>query len=160
MSHRITILEEGLDEWVEVIRKSFETEVATFMITEEQVPTNGAFLKVESLHRMVDQGATLFGLWDSGLQVGFIAVEKESEGAYRLEKLAVLPEYRHEGYGRQLVDYATNYIIQQGGRQITLGIIDEHTVLKGWYQRLGFRVTKHKRFKHLPFTVCFMKKSL
>ncbi len=156
----MAILEEGLDEWVEIIRKSYETVAATFMITEEQVPTNGAFLKVEALHRMINQGATLFGLWDGELPVGFAALEKESERGYRLEKLAVLPEFRHKGYGRQLVDYTTNYIKEQGGKEITLGVIDEHTILKEWYQTLGFRMTKHKKFKHLPFTVCFMKKSL
>lgn len=160
MSYRITLLEEGLDEWVEILQKSFETETAALMITEEQVPTNGAFIKVEALHRMKDQGSTLFGLWQGTVPVGFVVVEKESEKCYRFEKLAVLPEFRHKGYGGALVEYASEYIKKQGGKQVTIGLIDEHLVLKEWYQTLGFRMTKHKKFKHLPFTVCFMKKSL
>jgi diamine N-acetyltransferase len=43
------------------------------------------------------------------------------------------------------------------GRQVSIGIIDDHTVLKNWYLGLEFKETNTKQFAHLPFTVCFME---
>jgi diamine N-acetyltransferase len=43
---------------------------------------------------------------------------------------------------------------------ISIGIIDEHTVLKQWYRKLGFTEVNRKKYDHLPFTVCSMEKRL
>jgi len=39
-------------------------------------------------------------------------------------------------------------------------MINESTILKNWYKKLGFRETGTKNFEHLPFTVCFMDMNL
>lgn len=75
-----------------------------------------------------------------------------------MEKLAVLPEYRHKNYGAELVRFVFDYIRNRGGQKLSIGIIDEHTVLKYWYKELGFKEIGTQVFNHLPFTVCFMEK--
>ncbi len=98
-----------------------------------------------------------FGLFVGNRQVGFIAVEKESDGAYRMKRLAVLPEYRHEGFGRELVKCSIDYLRNKGVRNLLIGMVNEQTVLKEWYKGMGFREISVKEFEHLPFKVCFME---
>ena len=45
---------------------------------------------------------------------------------------------------------------KRDAEEITIGIIEENTVLKNWYADHGFVHTGTKKFPHLPFTVGFM----
>lgn len=75
-----------------------------------------------------------------------------------LDHLAVLPPYRHLGLGKELVAYAADYAKDHlGAQKIQIGIVEENTVLKTWYQSQGFIHTGTKTFDHLPFTVGFME---
>jgi hypothetical protein len=47
--------------------------------------------------------------------------------------------------------------VEFGGNKITIGIIDENTVLKDWYSANGFIHTGVKRYEHLPFAVGYME---
>ena len=149
-----------LDVSLRVIRDSFQTVTGQFGLTEENCPTHPAFMTAGQLEDMKDRGLKLFGLFSRGQQVGFIAVEKNEGGVFWIEKLAVLPSHRHHGFGEKLVGHAIDYIRENGGTKVSLGMIDEHTVLKDWYKGLGFRQTSARRFPHLPFTVCMMEKNL
>lgn len=77
-----------------------------------------------------------------------------------MEKLAVLPEHRHKGYGKKLMGFVFEQVKMSKGERISIGIINESTVLKNWYIENGFAETGTKKFEHLSFTVCFMEKSL
>ena len=75
-----------------------------------------------------------------------------------LNNLAVLPEYRHLGIGKELVDYAIAYSKNTiGANKISIGIIEENSVLKECYEKIGFVHTGTQKFEHLPFTVGFME---
>jgi len=89
-----------------------------------------------------------------------VAVEKADHHLYYIEKLAVLPDCRHKGMGKMLVSHALDYIASKGGQKVSIGIIDEQTILKTWYRMLGFTETGTKKFPHLPFTVCFMEQNI
>jgi len=142
-----------------VIREAFGTVAVQFNLTRENCPTHPSFITADQLRGLKDKGLIFFGLFN-GNQTGFIAVEKAENGIFYIEKLAVLPEYRHRGYGRSLVEYAFDYIRNKGGKTVSIGIIDEHTILKEWYRDIGFKETGTRRFPHLPFTVCFMEMEL
>jgi ribosomal protein S18 acetylase RimI-like enzyme len=146
-----------LDTCADVIRRAFGTVAEEFGLTAENVPTNGAFLKTERLVAERDKGFLQYGLSAAGSIVGFMQLEKAGDGAYYLEKLAVLPEHRHQGYGRQLLDFAKNKVRVLGGIKIGITIIEENTRLKDWYNAYGFTHTGTKKFDHLPFTVGFME---
>ena len=62
------------------------------------------------------------------------------------------------GLGKELVAYAADYAKDHlGAQKIQIGIVEENTVLKAWYQSQGFIHTGTKTFGHLPFTVGFME---
>jgi GNAT superfamily N-acetyltransferase len=102
----------------------------------------------------------LFGLFHDGKQAGFVAVERAEDSVYYLEKLAVLPEYRNRGYGRQLVSFVIERVRRLGGKKLGLGMWDIQSDLKEWYTGMGFRETSKKELDFLPLTVCFMEMEL
>ena len=132
--------DDALPDCVPVIGESFATVAEEFGLTEANCPTNPAFIREERL-------------------AGCVAVEAKGDVAY-IEKLAVLPAYRHRGLGKRLVDAAMEYAGVMGCGTVSIGIIDENRVLKEWYRGMGFEVTEIKRFDHLPFRVCMMERKI
>lgn len=151
---------EELDACADVIRRSFGTVAEEFGLTAKNCPTNGAFLKIERLVSEMNQGVCLYGLYCTGTLIGFMELKEKDEGAFTLEKLAVLPEYRHNGGGGRLLAYACGEVEKMGGNRIKIGIIEENTRLKAWYLKYGFIHTGTACFAHLPFTVGFMEKQI
>lgn len=123
---------------VKVIRDSFKTVALEFGLNEGNCPTHPSLITLDKLLELKSK-AKLFGLFLNKIQVGFVAIEKADDRVYYLDKLAVLPEYRHNGYGRKLVGFVSSYVEKHKGERVSLGMIDESTVLKDWYRELGFR---------------------
>jgi len=150
---------QDLENSVKVIRDSFKTVALEFGLNEDNCPTHPSLITLDKLLELKEK-ANLFGLFLNKAQVGFVAIEKADDRVYYLDKLAVLPDYRHKGYGKKLVGFVSSFVKKHDGQKVSLGMIDESTVLKNWYKELGFKETGTKKFEHLPFTVCFMEKSL
>jgi diamine N-acetyltransferase len=142
-----------------VVRESFKTVARDFDLTKENCPTHPSLVTFDQLMELHREGLRFFGLFVDMAQFGFVAVERGYDTVYYMEKLAVLPQSRHKGYGEQLVRFAVDYAAKQGAERLSIGTIHEHIVLKNWYQSLGFVETGIKKFDHLPFTVCFMEKN-
>ena len=141
-----------------VIRNSFRTVANELGLTRENAPNHPSFFTVARLKEMKKRGAAFFGLFLRNEQIGFIAVEPADEGVFFIERLAVLPSCRHGGYGAKLVGFAIDYIRQNKGKKVALGMINEQTGLKEWYKKLGFREVSFQKYPHLPFTVCYMER--
>lgn len=151
---------EKLDKSVEIIRAGFGTVAEEMGYSEAIVPVFPAFIKIEHLKALKERGAVFFGAFVDGSQAGFIAVEKENDGNYHMKRLAVLPEYRHDGLGKMLIDHVIDYIKNKGYNTVHLAMADENPVLKKWYLDMGFKETSVQKFEHLPFPVSFMKKDM
>jgi ribosomal protein S18 acetylase RimI-like enzyme len=143
-----------------VITAAFATVAKDFGLTRENAASNAAFLTLETMLSWDLGKLTCFGLFDHGRMAGFVAVESAGDGKFYLEKLAVVPDFRHSGFGRFLLEHACGVISAKGGTSAGIGIINENVRLKDWYSGLGFVETGLRRFDDLPFTVCFMKKEL
>ncbi len=158
------VLEESLlAACVPVIRAAFQTVADDFGLTEQNAPTNPAFMTVDRLREARGRGVRMFAALDGagGAPVGFVALERSRRpGVLYLERLAVLPALRHRGVGRALMDHCFAEARSAGAERISIGIVDEHEVLKRWYLAYGFGETGTKRFEHLPFTVCYMEKAV
>ncbi len=144
----------------DVIRQSFRTVADEFGLTPENCPSHPAFLSEAHLQAQVDAGLQLSGYFAGDVLGGVVGIKRESPGAFSIEKLAVLPAYRHRRFGAKLMTFACEEILRLGGEKACIGIVDENTVLKQWYARQGFVITGTKRFPCLPFTVCVMEKVL
>lgn len=152
--------EQGLERYAAVIRESFATVAQELELTIENAPTNPAFITAERLAEAAAKGLMMFGLFLDEQPVGFVAVEQANDHLFYLERLAVLPQYRHLGYGKALMDFAFNYVSLKGGKSISIAVVNENRRLKEWYLQYGFVETGLKHFPHLPFTVCFMAKEI
>ena len=86
----------------EVIRQAFATVAEAFELTEENCPTNGAFLRDAALAEEQERGTVLYGLSDEDGLSGCMALKRKDEATFSLEKLAVAPWSRNRGYGRAL----------------------------------------------------------
>lgn len=147
-------------EAVKVIRKSNETIAEELGLTIENAPTNPAFLTMDGLNISMNKGLSLYCILSENVMIGCIGIEdSRKDGVFYLERLAVLPEHRHKGIGRKLLDFAFQKVKESGGKLVSIGIIYENTRLRNWYTKYGFEANGIKKFDHLPFTVCFMRKS-
>lgn len=143
---------ETLPECLEVIHKSFKTVAEEFGLTPENCPKHTSFMPIYFLTTQMDWGWHMFGLVHEEKIVGYMSLSKEGETVYELHNLAVLPEYRHNGFGKQLLDHAKETVTQLGGNTIKIGIIEESAILKNWYISNGFIHMGTKKYDHLPFT--------
>ena len=99
---------------------------------------------------------TYYLLETDGRHAGCAALEVVDEKLCYLERVAVLPGFKRQGLGRQLVLHLIEAARGLGMQKIGIGIIAEQRELMRWYQRIGFEKGETKRFDHLPFKVMFM----
>jgi diamine N-acetyltransferase len=158
MIYSITSTEE-LTVCADLIRQSFKTVASDFQLTQDNCPSHPSLISDKKLKEMFEKGVVMFK-WNEGAKtVGFVAIEQSdlSKPWWYIEKLSVLPEYRHKGIGERLMHFAIEEIERRGGTHISIALIDEQTILKDWYTKLGFSNVASKKFEHLPFGVCFME---
>jgi N-acetylglutamate synthase-like GNAT family acetyltransferase len=109
----------------------------------------------------MQKGVTFYLLEDEQALCGCVALEQpDKPGVCYLERLAVLPQYRHHGLGKRLVEHIGSEAKKRGLRRVEIGIIAEQDDLRTWYEELRFVVTGEREFEHLPFKVAFMAREL
>lgn len=145
------INKDDLKNCLDIIHRSFLTVAEQFGLTPENCPTNGAFMPYSRLLSDFENGAFMFGIYQNDILAGFMQLKNKGNGIFELEKLAVLPEFRHLGLGARLLNFACEEVKSFGGKKITIGIIEENVQLKNWYISQGFAANGTKKFTHLPF---------
>lgn len=148
---------EALPACLEVIHRSFKAVADEFSLTPENCPKHTSFMPIYFLTTQMDWSWHMFGLYHEGQLVGYMSLSKESDTVYELHNLAVLPEYRHNGFGKKMLDFAKETVQSLGGHTIKIGIIEESTILKNWYESNGFVHTGTRKFDHLPFTSGYLE---
>jgi len=154
------IIGDSLETSADIIRKAFGAVTGELGITEENCPRFPAYTTVERLTEMRGRGARFFGAFVDGQQVGIILVEREEDDRYFAKRLAVLPEYWHQGLCEKLMVKAIDCIREYGVAKVNIAIVNEHGVLKDWYLGMGFREIETSKFDGFPFTVCFLEKQI
>ena len=151
------INKDELLECLDVIHQSFRTVADQFGLTKENCPKHTSFIPLSFLETQKNWGWNMYALYAGKKIIGYMSFSKESDDAYELHNLAVLPEYRHNGFGKLLLDQAKEVVKASGGKGIKIGIIEESNVLKNWYIANGFEYTGSKKFDHLPFTSGYLE---
>jgi len=147
-----------LQDCLRVINESFATVAKEFNLTEQNCPRHPSFMKIDTLQKRFAEGYQMFGLYDQEKLVGYVSMSIDENNAAELHNLSVLPDYRHKGYGKNLLDYCEKRAKELGCGKIKIEIIEENKILKDWYLKNGFNHLFAKKFDHLPFTVGFMEK--
>ena len=151
---------EQLNICLDIIQKSFQTVADDMNLTKENCPNHTAFIPLKNLQNQLKNSNPMFLYEYNNAPVGYFSLSL-NDGIAELNNLSVLPEYRHLGIGKELVDYAVDYTKNTLGiNKIEIGIVEENTILKEWYKSLGFVHTGTRKFEHLPFTVGFMELEL
>ena len=145
-----------------LLNEAFATVAKQFGLTKENASTNSAFITSDELKAQLTENREFYTYVGNGKINGFIAIEKSltTPDTFYIEKLAVIPNCRHQGIGRLLMDYASNRIAELGGKYISIGLINSNTVLKNWYNKQNYEERSIKSFEHLPFEVCIMEKNI
>jgi diamine N-acetyltransferase len=146
-----------IEECLEVIHTSFTTVAKEFNLTKENCPGHTSYMPKEKLQQQFTDGRPIFIYAKDKKVIGYFSLGVNKDGSYELDNLAVLPHYRHLGIGKEMVKFAKDEVKRLGSRKITIGIIEENTILRNWYSNLGFKHLGTRKFEQLPFTVGFME---
>ena len=156
----VMIEKEQLPLCLEVIHKSFETVARDLGFTEQNCPGHTSFMKIEKLNNFWEWGFMMFGLWDKEELVGYYSLSDKGGGRYELHNLAVIPERRHCGCGKTMLDDAKKRSREAGATTLILSFIEESAILKQWYLSNGFKHIGTEKYEHLPFAVGLMEFTL
>ena len=157
------IRNEEIPECVRVIRASFMTVAEELGFTEENAPRFTAFATTEERlrYQYEVEKRPMYGFFsDSGELLGYYSLAKQSEQPWELNNLCVLPDHRHDGIGDLLLKDAFSRVKEYGGEKLFIGIVEENTRLRKWYESKGFQHLGTKKFDFFPFTCGYMEKKL
>jgi len=148
-------------EGIAVIVSEANKDVAElFKINIENTPKHPSFYTKEWVLSDFKRGAEYFLYKEEGAAKGCVAFEQPDPDTAYLNRLSVLPRYRHNGIGTALVRHIFAYSKRKNIQIVSIGIIAEHEVLKNWYLDLGFIEGDTRKFEHLPFNVKYMRYEL
>ena len=97
---------------------------------------------------------------DNSFPVATARLYPLDEYSMMIGRVVVLPEYRHQGIGERLLKHATDTAREHHCTVMNLGIVEENTVLRQWYERNGAVHTGTEKYDFFPFTCGYMKFSL
>lgn len=151
------IVENDLPVCLEIFHKGYETVAVEFGLTEENCPDRGrASLPMEKLISEFESGTKMFGYFIDDKIIGFLGMKIYDEFC-KLDDIIVLPEYRGNGYGKELLDFCKIKAKELGKSTIELGMIDDNKRLKKWYEDNGFVNIGYKNYEGAPFTAGRMR---
>ena len=146
----------------EVIKKSFMTIADEFGFTMENAPGFTAFAATEDkLYWQMDNEPRRMFVYDlEGIVCGCYSLLMQDNNECEINYLAVLPEYRHQGIGKQLLEHAYETAEKQGCKLVNIGIVEENKQLRNWYEKSGAVHTGTRKYEFFPFTCGYMVKEL
>jgi len=152
---------DSFDELKNILHSSFGTVASKFHLTKDNNPTNGAFITTDQLKSRIESGLIMYGYYKNKVLIGSVGIKQSKVvDEYYIEKLCVLAEYRHNGVGYDLLNYAEKEIINRNGKFASIGIINKNQILKQWYNKNGYNEAEIKIYEYLPFEICILKRKL
>lgn len=147
---------------VKVIRESFSTVADEFGFTKENAPRFTAFATTEErlCWQLEQERRPMYAFYEEGHIVGYYSLLFQNHQECELNNLCVLPAYRHKGAGEKLLNHAFQVAQECNCIKINIGIVEENTVLRRWYESFGFVHIGTQKFDFFPFTCGYMEKNL
>ncbi len=147
---------------VDIIRKSFQTVADEFGLTIDNAPRFTAFAMTEErlYWQLENEPRLMFVYEQDGVICGYYSLLMQDNNECELNNLSVLPEFRHCGIGKELLEHAYESAKDQGRRLINIGIVEENSILRKWYEQNGAVHTGTRKFDFFPFTCGYMVKEI
>lgn len=151
---------EEIPDCVKVIRAAFKTVADKFGFTEANAPRFTAFATDENRirYQFCVERRPMYVYLHQGNIVGFYSLAILENGEVELNNLAVLPEARHKGIGGRMLEDCFAKVSELGASKLKIGIVEENTVLRKWYESFGFRHVGTQKFDFFPFTCGYMER--
>ena len=144
---------------MEILNKAFLTVAQQYNFTKENAPTFPAFIRHDKIDDFL-KGIKMYGYKLNDKIIGCAGYSYNKDHIYFIKRLATLPEYRHLGVGKKLLEFIENEIKNLGGKKIEIHVIDKNIVLREWYKKLNYIEIKIDENKTLPFNSCTMIKEI
>lgn len=146
------IQEKDIAECVQVIKESFLTVAGELGFTAENAPRFTAFATTEDRLRfqLFNEHRPMYGYYEAGKIIGYYSLLQQDKDSCELNNLSVLPQYRHRRIGGSLLADACQKARQLGCKRISIGIVEENTVLRKWYEDKGFIHIGTRKFDFFP----------
>ena len=153
---------EEIPECVCVIREAFETVAEEFGFTAENAPRFTAFATTEERLQwhFEQEHRPMYVYCIAEKIVGYYSLALLNDGAVELNNLAVVPAYRHQGIGGQLLQHAIAETHNLGCNRLKISIVEENKILRHWYELYGFVHMGIKKFDFFPFTCGYLERDL
>ncbi len=140
-----------------LISNAYQDVAKKFKLTMANCPKHPSNCSADWINSDFERNVEYYILYYKSQPIGCVAMEKANDRTLYIERLSILPEFRHQGLGKKLVEYIVKKAVELKVGTIGIGIIAEQEDLKKWYESLNFVFTGTKKFEHLPFTVGFME---
>lgn len=133
-----------------------------FGFTEENAPRFTAFATTEErlLWHMDGEHRPMYVYEENGVLCGYYSLQIQENNECELNNVAVLPDYRHKGIGKMLIDHAFCLARELGYNVMNIGIVEENVRLCEWYKKAGAVHVGTQKYDFFPFTCGYMKKEL
>lgn len=156
------ITQNEIFECVSVIKEAFMTVADEFGFTVENAPRFTAFAMCEERLRWhyEKEKRPMFAYYENGKIIGYYSLVLYENGECELNNLAVLPSYRHQGIGEKLLLHSFEEAGKRNCTIMKIGIVEENTVLRKWYEAHGFVHIGTEKYDFFPFTCGYMKNAL
>ena len=156
------INEKDIAECVKVIKESFLTVADELGYTASNAPRFTAFATTEDrlLYQLKNERRPMYAYFEDGKIIGYYSLALQDKNECELNNLCVLPQYRHKHIGAKLLENAYIKAKGIGCKKMNIGIVEENTVLRKWYEDNGFMHIGTKKFDFFPFTCGYMKRDL
>jgi ribosomal protein S18 acetylase RimI-like enzyme len=148
----------------DILNKAFMTVATQFNFTKETVERFPAFMESNVIENQLKNGLKMYGYNINEKIVGCGGYSFYKDQVYIIERLGTLPEYRHNGIGKKIMEYIENKIKESGGKIVEIHVVDINEILVKWYKSMNYKQIRTDRLydgeRKLPFNSCVMNKEL
>ena len=148
----------------DILNKAFMTVAIQYNFTKETVERFPAFMESVVIDNQLKNGLKMYGYKEDNKIVGCAGYSFYNDKVYMIERLGTLPEYRHKGIGKKLMEFIENKIRKNGGKIAEIHVVDINEVLIEWYKNKNYKQIRTDKLydgeRKLPFNSCVMNKEL
>ena len=116
-----------------LVRNCYRDVAERFNLTSENCSKHPSNCTQGWIKKDFERGVVYYILERNDMPIGCVAFEKADPDLGYLERLAVLPEHRRNGFGKMLVEHIFDHAKALKMKSLSIGIISEQIELKSWY---------------------------
>lgn len=145
-----------------IVRESFKKQAEELGLNAEEHSGFAAFETAEDVKSRIKGGDRVVLAYSGEDPVGTISFCVDSEQPLKgyIKRLAVLPEFRGRGFGRELMSYAEGQLKRLGVSRVELAIVKKFKPLQRFYKQLGYLPIETRSYPFLPFEVLYLEKQV